>query len=405
MDGPHDVRDRAPALDDRAGRRDRRARARADRRAGHARRAAGAGGPLPRDRREGAAGPGVPDAQAGRGGAAGRARSADGRRAAAAPPALRPRAPQRAPPAVDEGVSALGSGALGSLTTAGREQDRLAELRRRLRQTGGRGRKLRGLVELLRPYRGRVALMFVTLVLATGAALAPIPLATKAIDDGDPAARRAARSTRDRARVPRRRAGRLGRLGGADLPDRLGRPARAAGPARAAVPPPAVALARLLLARARGRRDQPHHERRRGARLARLRRDRDAVPVDADADRRRRDPARDGRRSSRSGRSSRSRCWRSARSPSGSPRRTPSAARASGSRAITGYLQETLSGIRVVRSFGQERRHIARFADLNQANRDGEHDDGLPQRRLLPRRRAAVVARDRRDPRRSAASR
>ena len=38
--------------------------------------------------------------------------------------------------------------------------------------------------------------------------------------------------------------------------------------------------------------------------------------------------------------------------------------------AITGYLQETLSGIRVVRSFGQERRHIGRFADLNQANRD-----------------------------------
>jgi ABC-type multidrug transport system fused ATPase/permease subunit len=38
--------------------------------------------------------------------------------------------------------------------------------------------------------------------------------------------------------------------------------------------------------------------------------------------------------------------------------------------AITGYLQETLSGIRVVRSFGQERRHIARFADLNEANRD-----------------------------------
>ena len=38
--------------------------------------------------------------------------------------------------------------------------------------------------------------------------------------------------------------------------------------------------------------------------------------------------------------------------------------------AITGYLQETLSGIRVVRSFGQEERHIGRFADLNTANRD-----------------------------------
>src|SRR5947209_3760107 len=36
---------------------------------------------------------------------------------------------------------------------------------------------------------------------------------------------------------------------------------------------------------------------------------------------------------------------------------------------ITGYLQETLSGIRVVRSFGQEPRHISRFAELNEENR------------------------------------
>ena len=38
--------------------------------------------------------------------------------------------------------------------------------------------------------------------------------------------------------------------------------------------------------------------------------------------------------------------------------------------AITAYLQETLSGIRVVRSFGQEPRHEARFAELNADNRD-----------------------------------
>jgi ATP-binding cassette subfamily B protein len=37
--------------------------------------------------------------------------------------------------------------------------------------------------------------------------------------------------------------------------------------------------------------------------------------------------------------------------------------------AITGYLQETLSGIRVVRAFGQEPRHLARFAELNDENR------------------------------------
>ncbi|MGH2968467.1 MAG: ABC transporter ATP-binding protein [Solirubrobacteraceae bacterium] len=60
----------------------------------------------------------------------------------------------------------------------------LAELRRRLRQTGGRGRKLRGLAELLRPYRGKVLMMFGSLLLATAAALAPPPLAKLAIDSG-----------------------------------------------------------------------------------------------------------------------------------------------------------------------------------------------------------------------------
>ena len=36
--------------------------------------------------------------------------------------------------------------------------------------------------------------------------------------------------------------------------------------------------------------------------------------------------------------------------------------------SITGYLQETLSGIRVVRAFGQEPAHIARFHELNEEN-------------------------------------
>ena len=57
-------------------------------------------------------------------------------------------------------------------------------MRRRLRQTGGRARKLRGLIELLTPYRWRVLAMFVALVSATAAALAPAPLAKLAIDDG-----------------------------------------------------------------------------------------------------------------------------------------------------------------------------------------------------------------------------
>jgi ABC-type multidrug transport system fused ATPase/permease subunit len=38
--------------------------------------------------------------------------------------------------------------------------------------------------------------------------------------------------------------------------------------------------------------------------------------------------------------------------------------------AVTAYLQETLSGVRVVRSFGQEPRHMATMTDLNERNRD-----------------------------------
>jgi ATP-binding cassette subfamily B protein len=58
------------------------------------------------------------------------------------------------------------------------------EVRRRLRATSGRGRKLRGLLALLRPYRGRLVLMMIALVFATAASLAPPPLAKLAIDDG-----------------------------------------------------------------------------------------------------------------------------------------------------------------------------------------------------------------------------
>src|SRR5213082_1859978 len=65
-----------------------------------------------------------------------------------------------------------------------RSRARAEELRRRFRQTSGRGRKLRGLAELLRPYRWRVAAMFLSLLVATAAALAPAPLAKLAIDNG-----------------------------------------------------------------------------------------------------------------------------------------------------------------------------------------------------------------------------
>jgi ABC-type multidrug transport system fused ATPase/permease subunit len=58
------------------------------------------------------------------------------------------------------------------------------DLRRRLRGTRGRGRKLRGLVILLTPYRTRVVLMAIALVAGTAASLAPAPLAKTAIDSG-----------------------------------------------------------------------------------------------------------------------------------------------------------------------------------------------------------------------------
>ena len=71
------------------------------------------------------------------------------------------------------------------MTATGTQKlNRAADIRRRLRGTGDRGRKLRGLIRLLQPYRRRVALMFVALVLATAASVAPAPLAKMAIDKG-----------------------------------------------------------------------------------------------------------------------------------------------------------------------------------------------------------------------------
>src|SRR3954470_20317079 len=67
---------------------------------------------------------------------------------------------------------------------SGADTRRLEDFRRRWRATRGRGRKLRGLIELLRPYRGRVIMAFVALIFATAASLAPPPLAKLAIDQG-----------------------------------------------------------------------------------------------------------------------------------------------------------------------------------------------------------------------------
>jgi ATP-binding cassette subfamily B protein len=61
---------------------------------------------------------------------------------------------------------------------------RAHEVVRRLRGTRGRGRRLRGLAALLAPYRFRTVAMVVSLVVGTAASLAPAPLARYAIDDG-----------------------------------------------------------------------------------------------------------------------------------------------------------------------------------------------------------------------------
>ena len=55
---------------------------------------------------------------------------------------------------------------------------------RLLRGEDQRGRKVRWLLALLRPYRGKVALMFAMLIAQTAAGLAPPYLAGQAIDAG-----------------------------------------------------------------------------------------------------------------------------------------------------------------------------------------------------------------------------
>jgi ATP-binding cassette subfamily B protein len=267
-----------------------------------------------------------------------------------------------------EGDSALGTGAIGRETTAGREPERLADLRRRLRQTSGRGRKLRGLLVLLRPYRARVALMLAALVLATAAALAPAPLAKLAIDEGIVKRDTAALNWIVLAFVGSALLYWLATYLQTYLTGWVGQ--RALQDLRVQLFEHLQSLSLGYYSRVRA-----------GVVISRLTNDVQAldslvsdgittlfqstlmllgvvvtllifdvelalytflaIPLlglgalafriaSADAFRRTRERI----------------------------------------ASITGYLQETLSGIRVVRSFGQERRHLARFADLNDANRD-----------------------------------
>ena len=119
--------------------------------------------------------------------------------------------------------------------------------------------------------------------------------AAAAGEGGDRRRHRPARHQHARARrhrVPRLRGARVGDDLRADLPRRLGRPARARRPAHPHLHAPADAADRLLREPPRGRADLAHDQRRRGARQPRDRLRRDAVPVRADADRHGRHPAR-----------------------------------------------------------------------------------------------------------------
>jgi ABC-type multidrug transport system fused ATPase/permease subunit len=60
----------------------------------------------------------------------------------------------------------------------------LADVRRRRAASRGRGRRIRNLFGMLRPYRVRLVLLGVALLLSTGAMLAPAPLVQRAVDDG-----------------------------------------------------------------------------------------------------------------------------------------------------------------------------------------------------------------------------
>ena len=231
---------------------------------------------------------------------------------------------------------------------------------------GNRGRNLRGLLALLAPYRTRVATMLFALVLGTCASLAPPLLARLAIDKG------INQHDTESARVRRRRLPAVGgpRLGAhprPDLPRGMGRQRAWRTCDRIFNPPPAPAdrllrepPAGVLISRSptTWRRCKPCHGL--GG---------DALPVGPDAI-----EHRGALCTSISKLALLTFCvvpfvagasiWFRLVS-AGAFRRTRETIG-----SITGYLQETLSGIRVIRSFGQEPRPRTRFAELNEDNRE-----------------------------------
>jgi ABC-type multidrug transport system fused ATPase/permease subunit len=60
----------------------------------------------------------------------------------------------------------------------------LADMRRRQQATKGRRQRIRSLFSMLRPYRPQLVLLSIAMLLSTAALLAPAPLVQRAIDDG-----------------------------------------------------------------------------------------------------------------------------------------------------------------------------------------------------------------------------
>ena len=65
---------------------------------------------------------------------------------------------------------------------------------------------------------------------------------------------------------------------------------------------------------------------------------------------------------------------------------------------ITAYLQETLSGVRVVRTFGREERHVSQMTALNEENREANMRTVYLNAAYFPGGRAALGDRHRGDP-------
>ena len=229
-----------------------------------------------------------------------------------------------------------------------------------------RGRNLRGLLALLKPYRLRVVGMLTALVLGTAASLAPPLLARAAIDEGIDrhdfktlvlvvvAFLAAALLVWLMTYVQTYLVGWVGQRTLADLRIACSHTCRPAD--------------WLLREPPRRCADLAHHQRRRGAGKSCHRLGRDPLPIGVDAGRRGRGAALPRRQigaldvlACPFGAGS---LWFRLTS-AGAFRRTRETIG-----SITAYLQETLSGIRVVRSFGQEPVHLARFAELNEDNCD-----------------------------------